>query len=156
MIGAFTPFAERRTPVQRTTFFAENVESPAAPESFAPDSGDSFTPPVYSRFLGGRGRAVYPATQDVALFFNPAMRNGGMGSSWDWERLGGLKTAMPASLIAVNRSRSINRPRTHGVLPWGVRTNTYRDPAQSYSEASDNALYDDSQPPSDETSFPLF
>jgi hypothetical protein len=156
MIGAFTPFVETRTPGQRITYFGENIESPAAPENFTPDSGNSHNPLVYSRFLGGRGRAVYPATQDVASFFNPATRNGGMGSSWDWERLGGLKTAMPASLIAVNRSRSINRPRTHGVLPWAVRTNTYRDPAQSYSEASDNALYDDSQPASDETSFPIF
>lgn len=156
MIGAFTPFVETRTPGQRTTFYAENIEEPLATEDFSPDSGLAFDQIVQSRFLHGRGRPIYPASQDVAMFFNPGMRNGGMGSSWDWERLGGEKAAMPASLIAVNRSRSINRPRTHGVLPWGVRMNTYRDPAVSYSEASDNAAYDDSQPASDETSFPIF
>lgn len=156
MIGAFTPFTVRRTPAQRITYFGENVNVAQSPENFTPDSGFAFEQIVQSRFLRGRGRPVYPSSQDVASYFNPALRNGGMGSSWDYERIGGLKTAMPASLIAVNRSRSINRPRTHGVLPWGVRLNTYRDPAQSYSEASDNAGYDDSQPYSDETSFPLF
>jgi hypothetical protein len=149
-------FVARREPAQHTSYFAESHQQATSPEDFTPDSGFAFEQIVQSNFLRGRGRPVYPASQDVSVFFNPAMRNGGFGSTWDWERLGGLKTAMPASLISVNRSRSINRPRTHGVLPWGVRMNTYRDPAQSYSEASDNQAYDDSQPFSDQTDIPLF
>lgn len=112
----------------------------AAPELFAPDDGTPFDPVVYSRFLGGRGRPVAPAAQDVIMFFNPALAVGGEGSSWDHEHLGGEKAAMPSSLVAVNRSRSINRPRTRGFLPWAVRTNEYRPPWQSFSQASDQAV----------------
>jgi hypothetical protein len=133
-------FVARREPnYEGKTFTGELVAEAQARENFAPDSGFAFEQIVQSRFLGGRGRPVYPATQDTNTTFNPGLKVGGMGSSWDWEHLGGLKTAMPSSLVAVNRSRSINRPRTHGVLPWAVRDNTYRTPWQSYSEASDNA-----------------
>jgi hypothetical protein len=110
-----------------------------APEHFAPDDARPLTPVDYSHFLGGRGRPVAPAHVDVAMFFNPATRVGGEGSSWDWEHLGGAKIAMPSSLLGVNRARSINRPRTAGFLPWAVRTNEYRPPWQSFSSASDNA-----------------
>lgn len=111
----------------------------AAPELFSPDDGDPFTPVLYSRFLGGRGRPVAPASQDVIMFENPATAIGGEGSSWDWEHLGGAKLAMPSSMVAVNRSRSINRPRTRGYLPWAVRANEYRPPWQTFSQASDQA-----------------
>lgn len=121
------------------TFYPERISLAAAPELFAPDDGTGHTPTVYSRFLGGRGRPVAPATQDVLVYFNPATAIGGEGSSWDHEHLGGAKAAMPSSLTAVNRSRSINRPRTRGFLPWAVRANEYRPPWQSFSQASDQA-----------------
>jgi hypothetical protein len=133
-------YVARREPRENTpTWWPEVHQQAAAPELFSPDSGFDFEQIVQSRFLGGRGRPVAPAAIQVSMFFNPATRVGGEGSSWDWEHLGGAKLAMPASLVAVNRSRSINRPRTRGFLPWAVRTNEYRPPWQSFSSASDNA-----------------
>jgi hypothetical protein len=138
-------YVRTREPGQRTTYFPQRVTVAASPELFAPDDGEPFNPTLYSRFLGGRGRPVAPAAQDVLMYFNPATAIGGEGSSWDWEHLGGAKLAMPSSLVAVNRSRSINRPRTRGYLPWAVRTNEYRPPWQSFSEASDQASAADDQ-----------
>jgi hypothetical protein len=137
-------YVKRREPrTAGTPTWWPTVHSTAAtPELFAPDDGSPFTPVLYSRFLGGRGRPVAPASQDVILFQNPATAIGGEGSSWDWEHLGGAKIAMPSSLVAVNRSRSINRPRTRGFLPWAVRANEYRPPWQSFSQSSDQAAAD--------------
>lgn len=140
MLGTVHAYVRRREPRGPTpTYWPEVFMDAQAPELFAPDDGASFEQIVQSRFLGGRGRPVAPAAIDVAMFYNPATAIGGEGSSWDWEHLGGAKLAMPSSLVAVNRSRSINRPRTRGFLPWAVRANEYRPPWQSFSQASDQA-----------------
>ncbi len=134
-------YVRRREPrtAGTPTWWPQVTSHAASPELFSPDDGSDFEQIIQSRFLGGRGRPVAPASQDLLVFQNPATAIGGEGSSWDWEHLGGAKIAMPSSLVAVNRSRSINRPRTRGFLPWAVRANEYRPPWQSFSQASDQA-----------------
>ena len=82
---------------------------------------------------------MYPATQDVLVYFNPALRIGGEGSSFQEDHNISGKAVIPSSLLALNRTRAVNYPRTHGRLPWTSRTNTYRPPSQSFSEAVDQA-----------------
>jgi hypothetical protein len=137
-------YVKRREPrtAGTPTWWPDVRQHAMAPELFAPDDGQPFDPVLYSRFLGGRGRPVAPAAVQQTIFQNPATAIGGEGSSWDWEHLGGAKIAMPSSLVAVNRSRSINRPRTRGFLPWAVRANEYRPPWQSFSQSSDQAAAD--------------
>lgn len=146
MLGIIHPFVRRREPGQHTTFFAELHSLATSPEGFAPDRATDFDPVVYSRFTGGRGRRVYPASQDVLLYFNPGTRMGGEGSSFQQDHNVAGKAVIPSSLLAVGRTRAINYPRTLGKFPWASRTNTYRPPSQSFSEASDQAGDDPDYP----------
>lgn len=96
-------------------------------------------------FLHGRGRPVFPGSQDVVLFVNPATGLGGEGASWEFEHFG-YKQPMPEPSAGHDgsdaRAGALNAPLAGygGMTAWPERSNEYRPPWESFSSTVDQRL----------------
>lgn len=142
-------FIRRREQTTGLTYVAvphvravDPLDAPPAGEAMGMSSYAPLEDPVrYSEFVGGRGRPVWPASQDTWYTINPWLQLGGEGASWEWEHYGYKSPMQPRTLGGGDPGAvgGANAPIAGGagMIAWPERANEYRPPWESYGAVVD-------------------